>query len=126
MTDELGLHVDLDTCDRNPQNLTRALDICRVLGADRLHVYSSVSGDVKEELKQAADDFRQGTPLCADYGVRIPYENHEYETPQTAGWRTTFASSVPPVPAAGSEIRWIGVRPSISARTNGSRKRATA
>ena len=80
MIDELGLYVELDTCDTNPQNLTQALDICRALGADRLRVYSSVGGDVKEELRQAADDFRQLIPLCADYGVRIAYENHEYES----------------------------------------------
>ena len=80
MTDELGLYVELDTCDTNPQNLTRALDICKALGADRLRVYSSVGGDVKEELEHAAEDFRQVIPLCADYGVRIAYENHEYET----------------------------------------------
>ena len=80
MTDELGLYVEVDTCDTSPQNLTRALSICMALGADRLRVYSSVGGDVKEELKQAAKDFRQITPLCADYGVRIAYENHEYET----------------------------------------------
>ena len=80
MTDELGLYVELDTRDTNPQNLTRALNICKALGADRLRVFSSVGGDVKEELKQAVKDFRQVIPLCADYGVRIAYENHEYET----------------------------------------------
>ena len=80
MTDELGLYVELDTCDTNPQNLTRALDICKTLGADRLRVYSSVGAEVKEELEHAAEDFRQVIPLCADYGVRIAYENHEYET----------------------------------------------
>ena len=80
MTDELGLYVELDTCDTNPRNLTRALNICKALGADRLRVYSSVGGDVKEELKQAAEDFRQVIPLCADYDVRIAYENHEFET----------------------------------------------
>ena len=80
LTDELALYVELDTCDTNPQNLTRALDICRALGVDRLRVYSSVGGDVKEELEQAVKDFRQVIPLCADYGVRIAYENHEYET----------------------------------------------
>lgn len=80
MTDELGMFVELDTCDTNPQNLTRALKICRALGADRMRVYSSVGGDVQAELKQAAEDFRQVVGLCADYGVKIAYENHEYET----------------------------------------------
>ena len=80
MTDELGLFVELDTCDTDPQNLIRVLNICRALGADRMRVYSSVGGDVKEELKQAVEDFGQVIHLCADYGVRIAYENHEYET----------------------------------------------
>lgn len=80
MTDELGMFVELDTCDTNPQNLARVLNICRALGADRMRVYSSVGGDVKEELKQAAEDFRQVISLCANYGVRIAYENHEYES----------------------------------------------
>jgi sugar phosphate isomerase/epimerase len=82
MTDELGMFVELDTCNTNPQNLTRVLNICRALGADRLRVYSSVGGDAKEELKQAAKDFRQVISLCAECGVRIGYENHEYESSQ--------------------------------------------
>ena len=82
MTDELGMFVELDTCDTNPQNLTRVLNLCRSLRADRMRVYSSVGGEVKEELKQASDDLRQVIGLCADYGVRIAFENHEYETSQ--------------------------------------------
>jgi sugar phosphate isomerase/epimerase len=60
----------------------RALNISRALGADRMRVYSSVGGDVREEIRQAAEDFRQVISLCADYGVRIGYENHEYESSQ--------------------------------------------
>ena len=82
MTEGLGLFVELDTCDTHPQNLARALDICKALGADRLRVYSSIGGDIKEELAQAVEDFRQVTGLCADYGVRIAYENHEFESSQ--------------------------------------------
>ena len=82
MTDALGLYVELDTCDTNPQNLTRVLNVCNALGADRMRVYSSVGGDVKEELKQAAEDLRQVVSLCADYDVRIAFENHEYESSQ--------------------------------------------
>jgi hypothetical protein len=82
MADALGMFVELDTCDTNPQNLTRVLNVCNALGADRMRVYSSVGGDVKEELKQAAEDLRQVVSLCADYDVRIAFENHEYEASQ--------------------------------------------
>jgi len=80
LTEELGLFVELDTCDTDPRNLTRVLGICRALNADRMRVYSSVGGDLDRELEQAVDDFRQVLGLCADYGVRIAYENHEYES----------------------------------------------
>ena len=80
MTDELGLFVELDTCDTDPGNLARALRICRELGADTMRVYSSVGGDIRQELEQAVSDFRQVLDLCADCGVRIGYENHEFES----------------------------------------------
>lgn len=82
MTDELGMFVELDTCDTNPENLARVINVCKALGADRMRVYSSVGGNVKQELKQAAEDLRQVIGLCADYGVRIALENHEYEASQ--------------------------------------------
>ncbi len=78
--DERGLYAELDTCNTHPASLTRALKICRALGADRLRVYSSVGGDVKREIEQAVKDFRRVIGLCADYGVKIGYENHEHET----------------------------------------------
>ena len=76
----LGLFVELDTCDTNPDNLTRVLNICKALGADKMRVYSSVGGDVQEELARAVEDFRQVIHVCADYGVRIAFENHEFES----------------------------------------------
>lgn len=82
LTRELGLFVELDTCDTNPQNLIGVLEICRALEADRMRVYSSVGGDLERELEQAVDDFRQVLGLCADYGVKIAYENHEFESSQ--------------------------------------------
>jgi len=82
LTEELGMFVELDTCDTDPQNLTRVLGICRALEADRMRVYSSVGGDLDAELEQAVRDFRQVLGLCADYGVKIAYENHEYESSQ--------------------------------------------
>jgi len=80
MIDDLGLFVELDTCDTSPQNLTRVLNICTALGADTMRVYSSFGGDLKAELQQAAEDLSQMIGLCADYGVRIAFENHEFES----------------------------------------------
>ena len=76
----LGLFVELDTCDTNPDNLIRVLNICKALGADTMRVYSSIGGDVQEELERAVEDVRQVIPVCADYGVRIAFENHEFES----------------------------------------------
>ena len=78
--DDFELFVELDTCGTDPRNLTRVLNICNALGADIMRVYSSVGGDVQEEIKKAADDFLQVIPLCADYGIKIAYENHEFES----------------------------------------------
>jgi sugar phosphate isomerase/epimerase len=80
--DRLGLFIEIDTCGTNPDNLTRALNICKELGADTLRVYSSIGGDVQEEMEQAIDDFKTIVPVCSDYGIRIGYENHEYESSQ--------------------------------------------
>jgi sugar phosphate isomerase/epimerase len=82
MTDELGLYVELDTCNTNPKSLLRVIKICHALGADRMRVYSSVGGALQDELKQAVKDFRQVLPACADHGVKIAYENHEFESSQ--------------------------------------------
>jgi len=78
--EERGLYVEIDTCNTNPKSLTRALKIGQALGAENMRVYSSVGGNLQDELKQAVLDFRQVLPVCADCGVRIAYENHEYES----------------------------------------------
>ncbi len=78
----LGLFVEIDTCGTDPANLTRGLNICKHLGSDTLRVFSSIGGDVQKELKQAVIDFKKIVPLCTDYGVKIAYENHEFETSQ--------------------------------------------
>ncbi len=80
LTEANNLYVELDTRDTNPLNLTRVLKICSALGADRMRVFSSMGGDVQAELEQAVEDFREVLPLCADYGIKIAYENHEFET----------------------------------------------
>jgi 3-oxoisoapionate decarboxylase len=78
--DDLGLFVELDTNGTEPRHLTRVLNICKELGADTMRVYSSIGGDIQEELKQAAEDFPRVTSLCAEYGIKIAFENHEFES----------------------------------------------
>lgn len=78
--DGLGLFVELDTCGTDPSNLTRILNICRSLGSDRMRVYASVGGCLKKELRQAVKDIRQVLNICVEYGVKIAFENHEFES----------------------------------------------
>jgi 3-oxoisoapionate decarboxylase len=78
--DQLGLFVEIDTCGTSPNNLSRILNICNALGSNTMRVFSSIGGEVQKELKQAVIDFKQVVPLCNDYGIKIAYENHEFET----------------------------------------------
>ena len=80
MAAELGLFVEVDSRGTDPEHLTRKLHLCRALGADVLRTYVSVGGDLGRELARAPEDLRRVLPLCADFGVRIAVENHEYET----------------------------------------------
>lgn len=82
LIDSLGLFVELDTCDTDPNNLKDVLQVCHRLGADRMRVYSSIGGNVKEELRKAAADLRDVVSVCAEYNVKIAFENHEFETSQ--------------------------------------------
>ena len=80
LCDQLGLFIDLDGCGTDPDQLLHYLKICTVLGADRLRTYSSFGGDVKEEMAKAVRDFKTVVPDFSRAGVRIAYENHEFES----------------------------------------------
>ncbi|BBO73246.1 xylose isomerase [Desulfosarcina widdelii] len=80
LCEDLGLFIELDACGTAPAKLRHYLEICTSLGADRLRTYSSFGGDVKQEMAQAIRDFKEVAPAFADAGVRIAYENHEYES----------------------------------------------
>lgn len=80
--DKYDLFVEIDTCGTNPDNLKRILKICELLGSDTMRVFSSIGGNVQEEMSQAIIDFKQVVPLCRNFGVSIAYENHEYESSQ--------------------------------------------
>lgn len=78
--DAKGLYIEIDANDTSPANMTRMLNICAALGSDTLRVYSSVGGDPVAELKKASTDLKQVVGLAAEAGVRIAFENHEYES----------------------------------------------
>lgn len=80
LCEALELYIDVDACGTDPDQLRRYLKICTELRADRLRVYSSFGGDVKQEMAKAVQDFKAVAPAFAEAGVRIAYENHEYET----------------------------------------------
>lgn len=77
---ELGLWLELDTRGTDPQHLTNMLHLCDAVGADVLRTYASCGGVLADELAQAPADLRAVVPLCQELGVRIAFENHEYET----------------------------------------------
>ena len=80
--EDLGMYIEIDTRGTDPGFLVEMLGICKALGADVLRIYASVGGNLEQELAQAPGHFRQVLPVCEDYGVRIAFENHEYETSQ--------------------------------------------
>lgn len=82
LTNDLGMFVEIDTSGTDPGHLAHALRICEAVGADVLRTYASVGGDLAQELRQATGNLKQVLPMCADCGVRIALENHEYETAQ--------------------------------------------
>lgn len=93
LTDELGLYVEVDTPFFEPEHLEEMLGICATLGAQVLRTYVSTpelidgkrqrdyaSAQLPQQLAAAPELLRQLVPLCAETGVRIGVENHEYET----------------------------------------------
>ena len=79
-TEDLGMFVEIDSRGTDPEHLARMLGICQAVGADVLRTYVSCGRDLARELAQAPGHLRQALPMCADLGVRIAVENHEYET----------------------------------------------
>jgi sugar phosphate isomerase/epimerase len=76
----LGMFIEIDTRGTDPTHLANMLRLCSDLGADVLRTYASCGGDLAMELAQAGDHLRAVVPLCRELGVRIAFENHEYET----------------------------------------------
>jgi 3-oxoisoapionate decarboxylase len=93
LTDDLGLYVEVDTPFFERAHLEKMLHICATLGAQVLRTYVSTpdlidgeqqrgysAAQLPAQLAAAPDLLRQLLPLCAQLGVRIAVENHEYET----------------------------------------------
>lgn len=75
-----GFYVEIDTQRTDPEYLRGVLQVCRALGADVLRTYEKPSGDLKGDMDRAVTNIRRILPECRDLGVRIAFENHEYET----------------------------------------------
>jgi sugar phosphate isomerase/epimerase len=78
--EQQGFYVELDTYGTDPDHLVKVLDVCSILGADRLRTYSSLGGDVTKELQKAKIDFPKVMDRCAELGIKICFENHEFES----------------------------------------------
>ncbi len=80
LVNQHDMFVEIDSRGTDPEHLTTMLGICEAVGADVLRTYASCGGDLAQELAEAPGQLRQIVPMCADLGVRIAVENHEYET----------------------------------------------
>jgi len=80
LVDQHGMFVEIDSRGTDPEHLAAMLGLCQAVGADVLRTYASCGGDLAQELAEAPERLRQVLPVCADLGVRIAVENHEYET----------------------------------------------
>lgn len=95
LTESLGMYVEVDTYGMQEEHLRTALRASHLLGADVLRTYASTpdvlegaalldymqpGGGVDRDLERAVLTLRRLLPICADIGIRIAMENHEYET----------------------------------------------
>jgi 3-oxoisoapionate decarboxylase len=75
-----GMFIEIDTRGTDPDFIIRSLHLCSDLGADVLRLYAPPENDLDVALDKAVTGFRTVLPVCQDLGVRIAFENHEYET----------------------------------------------
>lgn len=74
------MFIEIDSRGTDPEHLSAMLKLCEAVGADVLRTYASCGGDLALELAQAPKHLREMAPMCADLGIHIGIENHEYET----------------------------------------------
>ena len=111
LIDDQGLYVEIDTPFFERGHLREMLRTCAELGATHLRTYIStpkliggatqhtyVRNELPRQLAAAPAVLRDMVPFCAELGVRIGVENHEYET---------SADLLRVVKAVDSE--WIGI-----------------
>jgi len=75
-----GMFIEIDTRGTDPDFIARSLRLCAGLGADVLRLYAPPESDMDAALGKAVTGLRAVVPVCQDLGVRIAFENHEYET----------------------------------------------
>ena len=75
-----GMFIEVDSRGTDPEHLGAMLRLCEAVGADVLRTYASCGGDLARELAEAPGHLRELVPMCADLGIHIGVENHEYET----------------------------------------------
>ena len=76
---EFGFYIEIDTKQSDISDLNRGLDFCEALGADILRTYQIPENGTIDSDK-AVHVLKQAVPRCRDVGVRIAFENHEYQT----------------------------------------------
>jgi 3-oxoisoapionate decarboxylase len=75
-----GMFIEIDTRGTDPSFLHQMLHLCDELGADVLRIYAPPENDLNVALDKAVAGFCAILPVCRDLGIRIAFENHEYET----------------------------------------------
>jgi sugar phosphate isomerase/epimerase len=97
LIEEWGLYIEIDTRQSDISDLHRGLDICNALGADILRTYQ-IPENGTIDADKAVTVLKQAVPRCRDEGIRVAFENHEYQT---------AAETLQIVQRVDSE--WIGV-----------------
>ncbi len=72
-----GLNCELDTSDTCPDNLHRMLEVAKLIGADKLRVYTRYHGDKRDVIAKTIRDLREVVPKVTSLGISIVLENHE-------------------------------------------------
>lgn len=82
LAESLGLYLELFTRGTAPSHLEKSLHIAHALGCDVLRTHLDC-GDINlipARFTEATQQIRKVVPLCEQLGVRLAFENHEFET----------------------------------------------
>lgn len=79
LVEELGLYIEIDTNQSDITNLERGLNVCEAVGSKILRTYQIPENSVIDTDK-AVRILQEIEPRCRETGVRIAFENHEFQT----------------------------------------------